>query len=158
MLDLNFVNPFILGAVEVLQVQGGIRLEGGKPFLKGREPQPHFAIAGVIGLTSDQFKGVISLNYEESLYLAMMSHMLGEKLTEITDELQDGAAEILNMVYGAAKTQLNSKGYSLQKAIPTVIRGSDIKTHHGAHNAPTIVVPMRASVGQLHLEISVDMQ
>lgn len=156
MLDLNFVNPFILGAVDVLQVQGGIKLEGGKPFIKGKEPQPVFAIAAVIGLTSDQFKGVISLNFEKSFFLRLMTNMLGEEVTEITSENQDGAAEMLNMVYGAAKTALNSKGYTLQKAIPTVIRGNDIQTTHG--HGPSIVVPMRCEFGQMHLEILVDMQ
>lgn len=158
MLDLNFVNPFILATVDVLQVQGGIRVEGGKPFIKGREPQPAFAIAGVIGLTSEQFKGVISLNFQEQFYLALISNMLGEKITEINAEVQDGAAEILNMVYGAAKTQLNPKGYTLQKAIPTVVRGAGLQMTHGDGKSPAIVIPMRSDHGQMHLEVSVDMQ
>lgn len=158
MLDLNFVNPFILSTVDVLQVQGNLKIEGGKPFLKGKEPQPSFAIAAVIGLTSEQFKGVISLNFQESFYLALISNMLGEPIKEITSEIQDGAAEILNMVYGGAKTQLNAKGYTLQKAIPSVVRGTDILLSHGDGKAPTIVIPMRGEPGQIHLEISVDMQ
>ena len=154
MLDLNFVNPFILGAVEVLQVQCQIKLEGGKPFLKGKEVQPAFAISSTIGVISDKFKGAISLNFQESFYLSLLSNMLGEPITEINNETQDGAAELLNMIYGSAKTQLNAKGYSLQKALPTVSRGQGIITSHG--NKPVIVVPMRSDFGQMHLEISVD--
>ncbi len=154
MLDLNFVNPFILGAVDVLKVQCQIQLEGGKPFLKGREVQPVFAIAAAIGLTSENFKGAISLNFQEKFYLSLLSNMLGETVTEINNETQDGAAELLNMIYGSAKTQLNAKGYTLQRAIPTVSRGSGLITSHG--NQPIIVVPMRSEFGQMHLEISVD--
>ena len=124
MLDLNFINPFILAAVEVLQIQCQIKLEGGKPFLKGKEAQPAFAIASVIGLTSEHFKGAISLNFQEDFYLALLSNMLGEKVTEINNDTQDGAAELLNMIYGSAKTQLNTKGYTLQRAIPTVFTRS----------------------------------
>lgn len=156
MLDLNFVNPFILAAVEVLQIQCGVKVEGGKPFLKGREPTPPTPIAGVIGLTSDQFKGAISLKFEEKVYLHVMTNMLGEECTQITNENQDGAAELLNMVYGSAKTQLNAKGYSLQRALPTVVRGSDLQTSvTGA--TPTIVIPLKADQGFILIEISVDM-
>lgn len=157
MLDLNFVNPFILASVEVLQVQASLKVEGGKPFLKGREPIPPVAIAGVIGLTSDQFKGAISLLFEESSYLKAINNMLGENFSEITAEIQDGAAELLNMIYGSAKTQLNSKGYTLSKAIPTVIRGKDISTTHMG-GGPSIVVPLRSDSGLIFIEITVDMQ
>ena len=154
MLDLNFINPFILAAVDVLQVQCAIKLEGGKPFLKGKEIQPSFAISSTIGVTSEHFKGAISLNFQEQFYLSLLSNMLGEKIVEINNETQDGAAELLNMIYGSAKTQLNTKGYTLQRAIPTVSRGAGIITSHG--NQPIIVVPMRSDFGQMHLEISVD--
>lgn len=156
MLDLNFINPFIKAAVDVLQVQCGLRVEGGKPFLKGREPVPPTPIAGVIGLTSDQFKGAISLKFEEPVYLKVMGDMLGEPISAITDDNQDGAAELLNMVYGSAKTELNAKGYSLQRALPTVVRGVDLQTSHPS-SAPTIVIPLRSQVGYILIEISVDM-
>lgn len=156
MLDLNFVNPFILSAVEVLQIQCQLKVEGMKPFLKGREQTPPTPIAGVIGLTSDQFKGAISLKFEEKVYLKLMSNMLGDTYTEITNEIQDGAAELLNMVYGSAKTQLNSKGYSLQRALPTVVRGIDLQTSVSG-SAPTIVIPLKSEFGFIFIEISVDM-
>jgi chemotaxis protein CheX len=153
MLDLNFINPFILGAVDALKVQGGLTVEGGKPFLKGKEPMPPISIAAQLGLTSVQFKGAISLCFEEKVFLKMLSNMLGEEIKEITIENQDGASELLNMVYGFAKTALNPKGYTFDRAIPTVVRGKELSTSHG--RLPTLVIPLRSDIGFVFIEITV---
>jgi chemotaxis protein CheX len=158
MVDLNIINPFIAASVETLKVQGGLVVGAGKPFLKGRQEQPRFGIAGTIGVTSDQFKGVITVCFEEAFYLKMMSNMLGSEHKVLDASIEDGAAEILNIIYGTAKSAINSKGFNLQKAIPSVIRGSDIHSSY-ATAAPTIVIPIRNDAGhQCHIEISVDMQ
>ena len=153
MLDLKFINPFILGAVDSLKTQGGLQVEGGKPFLKGREPMPTISIAAQLGLTSSNFKGAMSLCFEEKVFLKMLSNMFGEEVTEINGENQDGAAEILNQVYGFAKAKLNVDGYTFERAIPTVVRGTDLQTSHG--KLPTLVIPLRSEVGFVFIEISV---
>jgi chemotaxis protein CheX len=155
MLDTNFINPFITSAIEALKVQGGLVVEAGKPFVKGKEPMPTISIAGQLGLTSTQFRGAIHVSFEEKVFLKMMSNMIGEELKEITVEIQDGAAEMVNIIYGTAKTQLNSRGYDLQRAIPIVIAGDNLKfSVSRAH--PAIVIPLRSPEGFVFIEITVD--
>lgn len=156
MLDLNFINPFILGAVEALKVQGGLTVQGGKPFLKGKETMPAISIAAQLGLTSAQFKGAISLCFEEKVFLKMLSNMFGEEVTEITTENQDGASEILNILYGFAKTALNAKGYTFDRALPTVVRGKELHTSHG--KLPALVIPLRSDFGFVFIEVSINDQ
>jgi hypothetical protein len=48
-----------------------------------------------------------------------MGKMLGEEFKAITQDLQTGAAELLNIIFGSAKVVLNEQGYAIQKAIPT---------------------------------------
>ena len=154
-LDLQFINPFILGAVQALQVQGGLKMEGGKPFLKGKQPQPRFIVAGVLGLTSNKFRGALTLWFEEAPFLKMLEFMLGEKIEAATSEYADAAAEVLNITYGAAKTKLNETGYQLERALPTVLFGNDFTARHSSL-APIIVIPLICEFGQVHIEISVD--
>lgn len=153
MLDLNFINPFILGAVDALKVQGGLSVEGGKPFLKGKEAMPPISIAAQLGLISNQFKGAISLCFEEKVFLRLLTNMLGEETSEINTENQDGASELLNMVYGFAKAALNPQGYNFERAIPTVVRGTNLQTSHG--RLPTLVIPLRSEIGFIFIEITV---
>ncbi len=154
MVDTKFINPFIVGAVEALKITGGLTVEGGKPFLKGHQAMARVPIAGQLGLLSKTFKGAITICFEEKVFLKMLSNMFGEDVTEITRENQDGAAEILNIIYGHAKTTLNKEGYEFDRALPTVVYGEDLKTSHG--KLSTLVIPLKTDFGFVYLEICVE--
>jgi chemotaxis protein CheX len=111
-----------------------------------------FEIAAVIGLTGKNFTGSIALCFPKEVFLKVMTNMLGEPYTDITDDMQDGAAELLNMIFGQAKIVLNEAGYEIEKAIPTVIKGHQIETQHPA-DRPVLVFPFRTEAGVFHIEI-----
>jgi chemotaxis protein CheX len=151
--DLNFISPFVVAAVDALKVQGGSDVEAEKPFLKGTNPIPPLVISAQMGITSSQFKGAITISFEEKVFLKIVSHMFSEQVTAIDDENQDAAAELLNMIYGAAKTALNPQGWAFERAIPVVVRGSSLHTSHG--RLPSLVIPLRAAEGYIFIEIAV---
>lgn len=150
---MSFISPFVKGAIDALQVQGGLKLKGESPFWKGKGDVRPISIVSQLGLASEKFRGVISLSFEEATFLGMLSNMFDEKVDAITDENQDGAAEMLNMVYGAAKVVLNSQGHTFEKAIPTVIRGTNLQTSHGKPKA--IVIPLLSQFGYVYIEIAI---
>jgi chemotaxis protein CheX len=87
----------------------------------------------------------------------MMERMLGEKYPEITQELEDGASELLNIIFGQAKKVLNERGYRIEKAIPTIIRGTDVAIRH--HTAsPTVVLPFDTDLGVFHIEVTTQLE
>lgn len=151
-LDVKFFKPFVEGTMNTLKIQCGVDINSDKPFIKGTQPQPAFAIAGVIGITSTAFNGTITLCFPEQAFLGVMSKMLGENFTVITQELQDGVAELLNIIFGQAKVILNNQGYIIQKAIPTVVRGQQIVTS-SVTSGPVIVLPFKTNVGEFQVEI-----
>ncbi len=154
-LDAQFFKPFIDGTLSTLKVSCLTEAKPGKPFIKGSQKQPAFEIAAVIGLTSSGFIGNITLCFTGDLYLQLMSRMLGEEFKELTHELQDGAAELLNIIFGHAKVVLNSQGHTIQKAIPTVIRGHALETTH-LGKQKLIVLPFTTDVGEFHIEIGAE--
>lgn len=154
-LDATFFKPFVDATLNTLKVQCNIEVQHGKPFVKGAQPPVKFQIAGVIGLTSDKFSGNITLCFTEKFFLALMSNMLGEEFKTITKDLEDGAAELLNIIFGSAKAILNTQGHTIQKAIPTVITGDSIATTH-LQPEKVIVLPFKADSGDFHIEISTD--
>lgn len=150
----ELLQPFVQGTVDTLKVQAQLEVKPLDPFEKGTREQPSFQIAGIIGLTSAQFTGAATLCFPEATFLKIMSSMLGEEFKEITDDLQDGAAELLNMIFGQVKTRLNAdKGYQLQKAIPTIVTGRTIHTPLLSHS-PAVVLPFETSAGTIHLEVT----
>lgn len=151
-LDVKFFKPFVDGTLHTLKVQCQTEVGTEKPFIKGQQVQPDFDIAGVIGITSTAFNGSITLCFPKAVFLGLMSNMLGEKFPEITQDLQDGAAELLNIIFGHAKVTLNNQGYTIQKAIPAVIRGAGLKTTHMS-KGPVVVLPFKTPMGEFHVEI-----
>lgn len=151
-LDASFFKPFVEGTLKTLKVQCKTDAFHESPFFKGTKPEPVFAIAGVIDIACVTFTGRISLCFPEPVFLGMMERMLEESFPEITVELQDGVAELLNMIFGQAKVTLNEQGHTIQKAIPTVVRDHTLNTPTGK----IVVLPFKTDLGVFHIEIRND--
>jgi chemotaxis protein CheX len=155
-IDVSFLNPFINGTLKTLEVQCSIKATAKAPRLKIKdEPAVQFDIAAVIGITSPGFTGSIAICFPEKIFLVLMGNMLGETYTEITKDLEDGVAELLNIIFGQAKKELNENGHSIEKAIPTIIRGNGLSVKHLTPR-PTILLPFETDKGNFHIEIATE--
>lgn len=153
-LDTEFLNPFIKGTVETFSTQLQQNLDPQKPFVKKGVGaiDSNVDIAGVISLTCPSFTGSISICFSSDVFLKIYEIMVGEKHETINTEVQDAAGEILNIIYGQAKTELKNKGYQLEKALPTVMVGQKLQLHHGA-NKTVLIIPFKSAMGDFHLEV-----
>jgi chemotaxis protein CheX len=155
-IDVAFVNPFITATMTTLETQANTRIEACKPHLKTDQDAARIEIIAVISLVSKAFHGNIALCFPGEVFLQIYCNMVGEKHPAITKETEDAAGEILNIIFGQAKAELNDKsGYEIQKAIPAVIRGESIKVHHPARKV-AMVLPFKTPHGGFYLEVSVD--
>lgn len=155
-LDVEFINPFIVATRTVLETQAQTKLAPGKAYLKKGGEQIPMEIAGVLSLVSKDFRGSISLCFRAEVFLKVYENMVGEKHPAITSELEDAAGELLNIIFGQAKTVLNDqKGYALEKALPTILVGERLKLRHQSRN-PAIVIPFDSAAGTFHVEIVID--
>ncbi len=152
-IDVEFINPFIDAALKTMEIQCSLQATAGKPFIKGRMAQERIDIAAVIALTSPVFSGSMAICFPKTVFLGLMTRMLGEPYSEITPEVEDGASEILNITFGQAKVILNEKGYGLEKAIPTIVVGENIAVKHMTRTA-TIVLPFESDLGRFYIEIA----
>ncbi len=151
-MDANFFKPFVDGTLNTIKTSCDTEAKVQKPFLRGTQPEKKFDIAGVIALTSTGFTGSITICFPKAVFLTLMGKMLGETYTDITPDLQDGAAEMLNMIFGQAKVVLNQQGHTIQKAIPTVIQGDGLQTAH-QKSTPVMVLPFLTESGEFQIEI-----
>lgn len=157
-IDVNFINPFVKATRTTIETQANTPLTPGKPFLKNEENAKTIGmdIAGVISLTSQAFEGSIALVFPAAVFLHIYSNMVMEEAKEITQEIEDAAGELLNIIFGQAKAELNDRaGYQIQKAIPTIVRGQRLQVHHLGRNV-AVVLPFETKAGMFHLEISTD--
>ncbi len=149
--DITFLKPFLDGIRETIKIQCGTEITPLKPMMKSTAPAYTFDIAAIIGLASSTFKGTMTICFPKAVYLEFLSQMLGEQFTEITPDLHDGAAELLNIIFGHAKRVLNDSGHDFQKAIPSVIQGQNLQSRHLSAN-PVIVLPFSCAKGTFYVE------
>lgn len=152
-IDVQFINPFVEATIKTLEVQCQLKIQSQKPYLKNQSNAQKSDIAAVIGLTSKTFQGSIAICFSESVFLALLNQMLQETNQSITKELEDGAAELLNIIFGNAKKVLNEKNYQIEKAIPTIVRGKALEVKHLTKSA-SVVLPFESSIGQFWIEIA----
>lgn len=152
-MQAEFLVPFIDATINTLKIQASIDTKSLPLELKTDSPR-QVDIIGVISLISRIYEGSISLCFPKQTFIAICNKLFGENHTEINGEIEDAAGELLNMIFGSAKAQLNAKfDYQIPKALPTVISGQRLKLTQST--GPTIVLPFASEVGDFHLEIEV---
>ncbi len=153
-IDLEFIKPFLKGVKSAFEIQCQTPIQVQKPFIK-IGPIENVAIAATISFSSENMQGNAVLSFPEAVFLKTYENMFETKLDAITKESEDAAAELLNMTYGAAKIDLNQRGYGFLKALPTVLHGSQI-ANRPTKGAATVVIPFECAGGFIYLEIETE--
>jgi len=110
-------------------------------------------ITGIIPMSSPKATGSLAISFSENVILHIASNMLGEKFTEINDEIADLVGELTNMVTGGAKNLLETKGYDFDMSTPTVIRGRGQTISHAGKSGNVIVIPFNTEAGDFYVEV-----
>lgn len=159
LLDVNIINPFIEATQATLEKQAQTKCVPQKAYLVGVNEKSYpesIAIAGVISISTDKFTGTIALAFPERVFLGIYSSMFGEKVDKINTDIEDAAGEILNIIYGSAKTKLNATmGMKLAPALPAILSGEKIQIRQKTHQK-LVVLPFETPHGGFQIEISFD--
>lgn len=150
--DVNLINPFLEATVSVLKTQATTSVSAQEIYTRTNSSGLG-DISGVIGLVSDGFTGSVILSFPKQTFLTILSRMLGETFTEITPEIQDGASELTNIIFGQAKAGLNGKGHNIKMALPSVVVGKDHVVLSGTLG-PRVVIPFHSDAGPFFIELS----
>ena len=154
-LDVDFINPFIDMSVKTLNGLCNVTsIKPLKPYLMNAEELLEIDISGTLKIVSPYFSGVIGVSFSNDIYKKILEQMVEEKVEEINSENQDGAAEIINIIYGNTKALLNDKGFEMKRAIPSVVRGHKHKITHDS-KTPILLVPFDSNAGRFFIQICV---
>lgn len=151
-IDSNILGRFIEATLGTLKIQCNMEASAKAPFIKNQQ-QPGIEIAGVISVDNGKTAGSIALCFPASVFLGVYESMVGEKHGSITQEIQDGAGELLNIIYGNAKAKLVEQGMKLNMAIPVVVVGEKLSMHTGEPGR-AMIVPFECKYGAFHIEVS----
>jgi chemotaxis protein CheX len=151
LVDAALINPFIEAVLNVMKTTATLEGRTQKPYLKENTTSLG-PVTGCIRLTGNP-KISLALTFSESCILSAVSHMFGEEMREINDEVRDAVGEMMNMVCGQANNSLAQAGISRKAAFDRVLSGKAHVIDHGA-SGPVLAVPIHTASGAFFMEVS----
>lgn len=131
-IDVNFINPFVSSALNVITTVSGIEAARKRVFLK-RVNEPAIGdISAIIAMNSDAYLGSMAITFTAKCYLEIINAMIGESYVVIDDSNKRAVGEFCNQIFSGAKRKLNENGHNIQPAIPMVVSGKDHTLQHSA--------------------------
>ena len=152
-MDVKFINPFLEGTINVLKTMAFVEPKPGKPCLK-QDNMASGEVSGIIGLTGSA-RGSLALSFSEQSILKIVNNMLGEKFTEINEDIKDAVGEITNMISGDARKRLEADGLTITAAIPTFVSGKNHVIKHILGGA-SIVIPFEITEGSFVVDVCLE--
>lgn len=151
--DAKIVRPFLDAVQNVISTMAMMEVSSGKPFMK-TDSVAHGDVTGVISMSGDR-NGTISVTFTGECALAVVGNMLGEKLTELNNDIRDAVGELTNMISGQARRGLQQEGLTMEAGIPTVIMGTNHSISHITRD-PILAIPFSTASGEFTVEVCLD--
>lgn len=153
-MNVQFLNPFVDAAVEVLKAEVGIEAQRGNLTLQ-KSTMTTDDVTVLIHMVG-QVYGVVLYGMQERTGLNMVSKILGQDMTSWDGLAQSGVAELGNVITGRATVRLSQAGYNSNISPPVLITGNGATL--STLDFPRIVVPLETDLGSVtvHLAIRID--
>ena len=150
-INVEYINPFLMAATNIIKDICQIDMQVGKPYVK----QTAFADDSVIimiGITGEMRGSVIiALTYNKALEIASKM-MMGMPVTELDEVATSAISELGNMIMGNAATILSTKGVGIDITPPTLCRGNLTITQSYTKN---ICIPLSGDDITIELDVAV---
>lgn len=149
-MDANLVNPFIEATLNILETTASTQAVAGKPYLK-KDSVARGDVTGIIRLSGQQ-NGTISVSFNESGILAIVSNMFGEPMEALNDEIKDAVGEIANMISGQVTNTIAQAGIDCKASLDKVILEKEHQVPH-IGQYPAVALPFETETGEFTIEV-----
>jgi chemotaxis protein CheX len=146
---VEFVNPFIQAAREVLELELGCDAERGALRLH-KSAVTSDEVTALVGVTGT-VKGMVMYSMSEGTARAIVSRMMGQHFQEFNAMAQSGIGELGNVITGRAGALLADAGYPSNITPPALVigRGTMITTL----DVNRLVFPLETELGDLEVHV-----
>ncbi len=153
---LDFCHPCIKGLQHIYANMARTNLEPKNPYIKENYilPGDISAVLTLNGkLKNKDFQGIMLLSWPMDPYLKTASKILRQEYKELVENIQELGEEICQMVVGKANTELQNKGYLIEKSKTISLKGKE-STWKPPSEYVTIVTPMESWMGKFFVEFN----
>ncbi len=149
-LNVQFINPFISAAGQVIESETGAEVErGGVTLHKSGTTSKEVTVA--LGVTGD-VKGAVFYGFSEATARSIVSEMMGEPVPLFDSLAESAIAEMGNVITGLASVELEKSGYNCNIAPPTVVHGRGV--YISTLDFHRLIMPMKTPFGEIEINVA----
>jgi chemotaxis protein CheX len=135
----RYIQPFIDVCQNVFKEFVGVELKVGRPYFAERDAVHEWDVSSVIGLTGEA-RGAVVVSMKKPLVLKLTDMLTGTKHTDIDDDAVDAIGEIVNIIAGNVKKNLE-EAFRLVISLPTIIQGKGHQIKWPSSQTRIICIP-----------------
>lgn len=149
-MQVEFIQPFALAAMHVLEAELGAGVERGKLSVQHEEFTTQ-EVTVLIGITG-QVEGSVLYGTKRETVNRMVSVMMGESHEEFDDTSRSAIAELGNVISGQAAALFEQQGVNCSISPPNLIVGEG--TQLSSVGIPRLIIPLNTELGVVELAVS----
>ncbi len=135
----KYVQPFIDTCVTVFQDFINLKANPQVPYFIEKAESTNWDISGIIGL-SGEAQGAVSISMKQDFAIQVSNLLTGETHNELDEMVIDAVGEIINIIAGNVKKDLEEM-FRLVISLPTIVKGANHETFWPSQNARAICIP-----------------
>lgn len=149
-MQAEIINPFLLSAMELLDLEAGLKVRRGQLKLTASRWTGNkvTVMISVIG----EVEGIALIGMAEQTAIDLTSAMLGDKIPEFNSMVLSAVAEFGNVVSGRAMAKLETIGYAADISPPTLLYGDACRI--STLNLKRLQIPLHTDLGVLELSVA----
>ncbi|THB74756.1 MAG: chemotaxis protein CheX [Desulfobacteraceae bacterium] len=151
-MDVKLVNPFIEGALHILDTTAFVKVKP-DPFFIKKDKIAQGDISGVLDISGD-VRGSASISFTRQSILGIVSAMFGEEMTELNEEISDAVGEISNMIAGHVTTKIGELDKKVKVKFIEVKVGKGHEIEHVEDGECVVAIPFKTTKGKVVIEVS----
>lgn len=145
----KYINPFLQATAGLFNDFLKISVQAGKPYVNS-DSQKLLEVSGIIGLAGET-EGAVVISFARDTAINIMSEFAKKKFVALTNEVLDSVGEIVNIIAGNAKKDLEF--WRINISLPGVIVGQENKIRW-PKGIPVITIPFNCSMGEFSVNVS----
>ena len=141
----QYIQPFITVCKSVFKDFLRLELEAKLPYFMEKEATTEWDVSGVIGLTGEA-RGAVVISMKKELAQKLTANLTGSAHNELDADVVDAVGEIINIIAGNAKQQLE-EAFRLVISLPTIVKGKEHSIAWPEGQARVICIPFSTVAG-----------
>jgi len=147
---LEYINPFVESAVNILETVLDVPIKRGELYLKAKS-QPVLGVTAIVGLAGD-VEGRVLIDMSTETAIAIASKMNMEEFPKLTELAKATITELANMIVAQAVTKLSDLGFKFELTPPTIFTGESMEISN--FEVEALIVPIDTKLGEMEINVA----